>query len=297
VLCPEALRPGDRVRVIAPSGPFDRALVLRGIAWLGARYRVSVDWSLFERHGFLAGPDSRRLGELNAALRDPDARAVIAARGGYGLSRIAHRAEWAALARHPKWLVGFSDSTVLHVEASRVGVASMHADNVGSLGRGSEAARARWLRALEHPQEPRRFDQLTGWQPGRASGPLAGGNLALLFACAASGRLFIPEGAILALEDVNEAPYRVDRMLSALIISGALDRVAGVIVGDFVDCRSGQYPIDVDEVLQERLGELRVPVIAKFPFGHDRHNEPLPFGLTARIDADAGCVDLLPEEP
>lgn len=135
-IVPPPLREGARVAVVAPSGPFDRELVVAGIAELESRYRVSVDPRLFERRGFLAGPDERRLAELEAALRDPELAAVVTARGGYGLLRIAHRVDWSVLRRAPKWLVGFSDTTTLHLEAQRAGVASLHADNAGGLGRG-----------------------------------------------------------------------------------------------------------------------------------------------------------------
>src|SRR3954468_81949 len=101
---PAPLQPGARLRVIAPSGPFDRTLVLRGLGWLGERYRVEFDWSIFERTGFLAGGDERRLDELNLALADPNLGAIIAARGGYGLTRIAHLADYGALLRYPKWI-------------------------------------------------------------------------------------------------------------------------------------------------------------------------------------------------
>lgn len=293
VICPAALKPGDLVHVIAPSGAFDRALVLRGIGWLGERYRVRFDWHACERHGFFAGSDARRLDELNAALRSRDARAIVAARGGHGLLRIAHRAEWSALHDAPKWLVGFSDSTVFHVEASRAGVASMHADNVGGLGRGWQPARQRWLAALEAPCAPRVIGGLSAWQSGRVSGLLSGGNLTLLHACAAAGRLFVPDGAILVLEDVSEAAYRVDRMLSALLQARAFARVAAVVVGDFVDCGPGGHGVNVWDVLREHLSELGVPVLAGLPFGHALlHNEPLPFGLPAHVDANAGTLTL-----
>src|SRR4051812_35970765 len=125
-LIPAPLQRGSRIRVIAPSGPFDRTLVLRGMGWLAERYRVEFDLSIFQRNRFLAGSDQRRLDELNCALSDPSLAAIVSARGGYGLTRIAHLAEYAALRRHPKWIVGFSDCTALHVEAATQGVASMH---------------------------------------------------------------------------------------------------------------------------------------------------------------------------
>jgi muramoyltetrapeptide carboxypeptidase len=291
---PDPLRPRDRVRIVAPSGPFDRTLLLRGAGFLGERYRVELDWRIFDRHGFLAGGDAERLAELNAALRSREARAIVTARGGYGLTRIAHLADWGALCERPKWLIGFSDATVLHVEAARVGVASLHAHNAAGLGRGDAHARAAWLSALEAPAACRRFSGLSIWQAGRARGLLAGGNLTLLATCAMAGRLALPHGCVLAIEDVSEAPYRIDRMLSALLAGGSLDRVSAVVVGDFVDCEARRYAVTAEDVLRERLAQLRVPVLAGFRFGHGRWNEPLPFGLPAEVDAQDGTFVICP---
>jgi muramoyltetrapeptide carboxypeptidase len=289
---PAPLERGARVRVIAPSSPFDRALVLRAIGWLGQRYRVEFEWSIFERTGFLAGNDARRLAELDAALADPGLGAIIAARGGYGLTRIAHRANYGALIRHPKWIVGFSDITALHVEALAVGVASLHGPNAAALGRSDAWTHSRFVRALEAPHAPQRFSGLQPLVAGASEGLLVGGNLSLLFACQASGRLRMPHGAILVLEDVTESSYRVDRMLSGLLASGALDRVAGVVLGDFTDCPDGPHRVPVASVLRERLGELGVPVVSGLKFGHERWNEFVPIGVHARLDADAGTLEL-----
>ncbi|HEX3598085.1 MAG TPA: LD-carboxypeptidase, partial [Polyangiaceae bacterium] len=202
MIVPRALRPGDRVRVIAPSGPFDHALVLKGLGWLRHRYDVAFGPGLFQRDGFLAGSDPRRLEELTEAFADRSARAVVAARGGYGLNRIAHRLGTECLRDDPKWVVGFSDVTALHVEMQRAGLASLHAHNLAGLGRGDASGREEWLRALEYPGEPRTFEGLAGFRPGCACGPLVGGNLTVLFTCAAAGRLRLPDDAIVFLEDV-----------------------------------------------------------------------------------------------
>ena len=291
---PAPLQPGSRVRVIAPSGPFDRTLVLRGMAWLGKRYRVEFDWSIFERNGFLAGSDARRLKELDLALADPDLGAIIAGRGGYGLTRIAHLADYAALARHPKWIVGFSDITALHVEATALGIASMHGPNAAALGRSDDWTQQRFIRALEAPRARTRFEGLDTLRPGLARGPLAGGNLSLLFTCQATGRLHMPPGAILLIEDVTESAYRVDRMLSALLASGALDGIGGVVVGDFSDCPDSQR-VSVREVLAERLAELSVPVLSGLRFGHERYNEFVPLGVCAELDSRTGRLELSPD--
>jgi len=288
---PPPLRPGATVRVVAPSSPFDRTLVLSGIAFLGQRYRVKFDWRMFERDGFLAGSDARRAAELRAALDDRETAAIVAARGGYGITRIASEVRFGSLRDRPKWLVGFSDVTALHAEAQAVGVASLHAHNAAGLGRGDQRARARWVEALESPLAPREL-RGTSLRSGRVRGPLVGGNLTVLFTCAVTGRLRLPPGAILALEDVTEASYRIDRMLSALRVGGHLRNVAGVAVGTFSDCPPGAHGVAVDSVLERELGKLGVPVLQGLPFGHDLPNEPLLLGPEAELDATAGCLRL-----
>jgi muramoyltetrapeptide carboxypeptidase len=291
IVIPPPLRPGATVRIVAPASPFDRTLALCGIAFLGQRYRVEFDWRMFERDGFLAGSDARRRDELSRALEAPHVAAVIAARGGYGITRIANDVDFSALQRHPKWLVGFSDVTALHVEAQTVGVASWHAHHAAGLGRGDAHAREHWLAALEAPLTPRTL-RGRGHGSGRVRGPLWGGNLTVLFTCAVTGRLRLPEGAILALEDVTEASYRVDRMLSALRLGGHLRGVAGVAFGSFADCHAGPHGVEVEHVLARELAELGVPWVSGLPFGHDLPNEPLLLGAEAELDPGAGCLRL-----
>jgi len=291
MIVPPPLRPGDPIAVVAPSSPFDRTLVLRGLGWLGERYRILYEPSLFERQGYLAGSDDRRLAELDSALTG-EARAVIAVRGGYGLSRIAHRVDWEAALRVPRWIVGCSDVTTLHAEAWRRGLASIHGPMVSALGRGDQRARARWIASLEDPLAPRQWSGLSPLRAGRAAGRLVGGNLASLHACAAAGRLVIPEGAVVLIEDVNERPYRVDRMLTNLVVGGHLGRACGILVGELTDCTDADDQVTVQEVLRERLTTLAVPVLAGFPAGHGKRNDPVVLGSHAELDAHAGTCSL-----
>src|SRR5690606_17243325 len=129
-IVPPALRPRGVVRVVAPSGPFEPALVWRGLGWLAERYRVRFDRGIFSRRGYLAGDDARRAEELARAIVEPEVEAVFCARGGFGASRYVHRIDFSALRSAPRWVVGFSDVTAIHVECASVGVASLHAANV-----------------------------------------------------------------------------------------------------------------------------------------------------------------------
>lgn len=283
MIVPPRPRPGDTVALIAPSSPFDDEKYRRGAAWLGERYRLRMRDDVFAKRGYLAGDDTRRRDELAAALADPDVRVIVAARGGYGATRFVSDIDWTVLARAPKWIVGFSDVTALHVEASRVGVASLHASMLAALGGGDEAMRTAWLSALEDgPGADWHVDTVVA---GEVEGVAFGGNLALLEACAAMGRLRLPESAVLFVEDCTERPYRLDRMLTSLIVGGHFAQVRGVVLGEFTDCNAGPDGIDAEEVLRERLSTLGVPIVARAPFGHGATNRPFVVGGRVRVGA------------
>jgi len=294
MLLPAPLKPGSVVRVIAPASPFDARLLWRGLGWLSERYRVRWERGIFARSGYLAGSDDRRRAELAAALTEPDVDAVLCARGGYGISRYAHLIDWHALRRAPRWLVGFSDVTALHVEACRVGVASLHACNVTGLGQGDAVRRAALVSALEAPSAPRRLDGLMMIHPGESVGPIIGDNLTLLHACAAAGRFELPPGCVLFIEDVTERPYRIDRMLTTLLVGGHLDRVAALVVGEFDRCTPAGDGVSVRHVIAELTAPLAIPVLWGAPVCHGRNNEPIIIGSSARVVAGpaAGYLEL-----
>ncbi|MCA9630915.1 MAG: LD-carboxypeptidase [Myxococcales bacterium] len=273
------------MRVVAPSGPFDHTLVWRGLAALSERYRVTFARDMFRPHGFLAGDDRRRREELQAALNDPALDAVIAARGGYGLSRIAADIDWTALRAHPKWLVGFSDITVMHLEALRQRVATLHGHNCAGLGRGWLPRHREWFDVLERTSYEEHYS-LRALTPGVAEGSLCGGNLTLLSVHSAARRLCLPDPCILLLEEVSEPPYHIDRMLTALLQSGDLAGVRGVVLGEFLACPAGRYGVSAESVLRERLGQLSVPVLADLPVGHGNLNRSLVLGSWARLEGD-----------
>jgi muramoyltetrapeptide carboxypeptidase len=283
---PPSLRPGDTVAVVAPASPFERGDLERGVAWLRERYDVRVDPSVLSRHGYLAGDDGRRAAELVAAMEDAGVRAIIAARGGYGTMRILDALPWQAWAERPSWLVGFSDITALHVEAWRRGVATMHAPHVTGLGRDEHPTlHPSWRDALELPTRERTWEALEILHPGpRATGTLVGGNLSLLAAMAAAGRLVVPEGAVLAIEDVTERPYRIDRMLTSLRIGGHLLAASAIVFGDFQQCEPGPDKVTALDVLVERTAGLGIPVVAGAPFGHGARNDAFVIGAPTLVE-------------
>lgn len=262
-------------------------MLFPGLAWLRTRYEVVISTGILAREGYFAGGDARRAAELRRALSDPEAAAVLVARGGYGAMRVVDAVAWDAFVARPKWIVGFSDVTALHVEANARGICTIHGPNVTGLGRGITAAeRASLLDALERPGAPCRFRGLEVLREGRAEGPVVGGNLALVAAMAGGGRLVVPEGAILVLEDVTERPYRVDRMLTSLRLGGHVARASAVVFGGFTDCEPGADGVTVSDVLAELARTVDAPVVAGAPFGHGAPNHAFVLGRAARLVGD-----------
>jgi muramoyltetrapeptide carboxypeptidase len=280
---PEALYPGARIRVIAPSGVFDRTLFMEGVARLSKRYDVSYSEDIFERQGYLAGSDERRARELIDALEDPFCQAILCARGGYGALRIVPQVSLAKVAKKPKLLVGFSDITALHAVWQRARVTSLHATMAASISKLDEAAFARWMRVMEGAIPDAQPLEVN--VPGACEGTIMGGNLSLLHALEGTPYSANAIGKIVFLEDVGEAPYRVDRMLTTLRLSGFFDGAVGVVLGAFTKANAGPDGISVDEVLRERLADLEIPVVRTPAYGHIDDNHELPLGVYARIQA------------
>jgi muramoyltetrapeptide carboxypeptidase len=297
VVLPPPLRPGDAVRVIAPSSPFDPTALEKGLevlsGRLGLRPRMRPDLS--SRRAYLAGDDARRIEEWREAVADPEARAIFCARGGYGAMRLLPAIDPAPLLARPKALVGFSDVGALHAVLNRAGLATVHGPVVTQLGRAPDDA-LRHLEALLSGAAPRAGP----WEipapgagvvasrtirPGRASAPLLGGTLTILASLA--GTPFAPrlDGAILLLEEIGERPYRVDRCLTQLRLSGALDGVAAVAVGQLTSCdHEGVLAADV---VREAVLALGVPAVEGVPAGHEDANFAVPLGARATLVAPA----------
>jgi muramoyltetrapeptide carboxypeptidase len=307
---PPKLVPGSRIALIAPAGPLlERDDLLRAEALCRALgYEPVVGRNAYNHHGYLAGTDDERLSDLNQALQDPSVAAIWCIRGGYGVTRLLDRVDYGAMARQPKALIGFSDITALLNAMSRAaGVVTFH----GPVARASMPtfSRAHFERALTRPEAPGRLGKLqepadvlvpqesriVTLHGGSAEGPLAGGNLTLLQCLI--GTPWFPDltGAILFLEDAGEQLYRVDRILAQLRTTGALQQLAGIIVGRFTDFeRAGRDgALGFDQVLATYFGPLNIPVAYGFPIGHIDAQWTLPLGVRARLDADACEVDLL----
>lgn len=277
------LQPGMTVALVAPAGIFPEAAVPKVSACLeNLGYKVCLGRHVFQRFRYMAGEDSLRAADLWNALRDPNVHAVFCLRGGYGSSRLLTRIPFADLKGPCKIFLGYSDVTFLHAAlGTSAGWISFHGPNaVEWADRPAECSETlaflEGRRAFAWPLEKQQI-----LHEGRASGPLVGGNLTCL--AHLLGTPFAPnfQGSLLFLEDKNEAPYRVDRMLMHLALAGVFDAVKGVVCGSFVGCGD---PDEIRTLLREHVLPYGIPVVMNLPFGHDRWNHVLPFGVTYRLD-------------
>ena len=275
------------------AGPVDPERAAEGLGVLrDLGFSVVPSPNLGRRTGYLAGSDDERLAGLENLL-DAGVDVLIAARGGYGTTRLLPRLPWERLAAWGGWVVGFSDVTAFHAGLSRrFPAATLHAPMVTTLGRDSESTTrlVAWLRGGAG-EELFRLEGAKVLRGGRASGTAAGGNLSVL--AALEGTLYRPdyEGAVLFLEDVGEPAYRLDRLLTQLRQTAALTRVAAVLAGELRDCGRG------DEKFEDRWHELLLEaapaaavVVAGLPFGHGTVNLPIPLGATVEVDTRRGAV-------
>ncbi|SCF18569.1 muramoyltetrapeptide carboxypeptidase [Micromonospora chokoriensis] len=298
VLRAPALAPGDRVRVVSPGSTPDPTNMARGIEILrGWGLEVELGTHVFTRYGYLAGTDAQRLADLNAALNDPGVRAVFAARGGYGTQRIVDHIDVSGLRRDPRVVVGFSDITSIHGKLWReTGLSTFYGPMVNWTDNRTGADSAEALRRAVMTTAPVTITRDPAETaapvlvPGRASGPLLGGCLTLISTSLGAGDAPSFDGAILFFEDVDEAPYSIDMMLTELRRVGVLSRVAGVVIGQITNSVGEPGEWDAAAVLKDRLYDLGVPVLGGLRLGHGNGQLTVPLGARATIDAEAGTL-------
>jgi len=301
VVRPPALRPGDTVLLVSPSGPTRPERVARGVELLTSwGLRPVLAPNAYARRGYLAGDDALRAADLNAAFADPTVRGVLCTRGGYGAQRVVDLIDMAAVRRDPKVVAGFSDITALQLALWRgARLATVHGPGAAWLDERTPAASAESLRAALMCPEPVVVPRVPEEEtasvvvPGTATGRLLGGNLCLLVSSIGTPDMPDLTGAILLIEDVAEPPYKVDRMLTHLRRTGLLAGLAGVAVGQFTDC-ADDWAVSVADVLAERLGDLGVPVLGGLPIGHGAGQITVPLGVPATLDTAAGTLTVSP---
>ncbi len=290
ITIPPALKPGDTLMIIAPAGYVNNRnrYIERGDSLIRAWGLVPVHGEhLLDKYFHFAGPDSARLTDLQRALDDPSVKAIWAARGGYGSIRIIHDVNWDKFKENPKWLIGFSDITVIHAAMFKQGFASIHGIMPISLA---------------HPNPDRKpaivtlknvlFGKKLKFSipsdsmniRGKGEGILVGGNLSMLVSMLGSDLQLNTEGKILFLEDVDEYPYSYDKMLYALANAGYFDHLAGLIVGDMsTKTNSDPFGETIEEMILKHVKDKGYPVVFHFPAGHVVKNYAIVLGKKAKL--------------
>lgn len=279
MIFPRPLKANDKVVILSPSGKIEAQWV-EGLKELLESYGlvVSVSEHTLCENGRFAGTDEDRIADLQAAVSDPQVRAIFCSRGGYGLARIIDKIDFTPLVESPKWVVGFSDITALHNALSRVGVASIHGimakhitlraeglDNLMSMLFGEQVA---------YEVEANELNK-----QGEAEGELIGGNLSVLYGLRGTPFDLDYKGKILFIEDLSERLYHVDRMIQNLRLGGVFRQIKGLVVGQFTDIdEDDSFPGGVYGVISEAVKGCNIPVCFNFPAGHVDNNQPLKMG-------------------
>ena len=281
---PTPLQPGSSIRIVSPAGKIEEKHVMPAVNWLEKQgYTVKLGKHVFARHFQFAGTDEQRAADVQEALDDPGCDIIICSRGGYGTVRIIERLDFTRFLKNPKWLVGFSDITILHSCLHNLEVPTIHGvmpryffDDNGEL-REDLTTMMKLVKGegISYNVDATGFDRT-----GTASGQLVGGNLSIISNLCGTKYDIDTRGKILFLEDIDEFLYHTDRMVHQLKLSGKLDNLVGLILGDFTDMKDNESPFGqtVHEIFAEAVKDFNYPVCHGFPAGHDKKNLALAFG-------------------
>lgn len=302
MLLPPKLVPGDKIGLVAPG----RRVSAHDIE---AAIKLFDTWEIplvvgpnlhSNKHNYLAGSDVERISDFQEMITRPNIKAIICARGGYGTTRILDRLDLSFLQMNPKWIVGFSDVTALHLRLLQLGVSSIHATMPILFSRpdSKESIESLRLTLMGHPvaisAEP------TNWNIfGEATAPTIGGNLSLIVDSIGTSSDPDTNGKILVLEEIDEYTYKIDRMLMHLKRSGKLDKLAGLVIGHMTDVKEPEIPFGetIAEVILNKIADKNIPVAFSFPIGHENPNIAWVHGSTMRLSVTENGAQLFPIEP
>lgn len=286
---PPYLDEGDLITIVTPASHIDQEPVLKAVKMLEeSGFRVSLGEHVFTRSGPFSGSDDQRLHDLQKATDDREVKAVLCSRGGYGMSRIVDRTDFSVLKRHPKWYVGYSDITSLHLWLNSVcGIASLHAEMPLNYSNPecSPLCYDTMVRALKGEAEP------VKWKAAHegsftVTGPVTGGNISLIYSLNGTAAQPDTEGAILFIEEIGEKFYHLDRMLTAMRMTGMLKNLSALLVGGMEKITEGEHVFNqtVEEVVMNVAGGYGYPVLFNFPAGHISDNRAIYLGRAAQIN-------------
>lgn len=293
---PPFLKIGDQVRIVSPSGAIDSNLIEGAIKALESWGLVVTEGEYARNtYGRFAGTKEQRLSDLQAALDDSNVKAILCSRGGYGVAQVVDRIDFSSFSKHPKWLIGFSDITILHNALTLCDVASIHGIMAKQLSElPKESDQIQRLKGCLFGQLPSySFASLNVNREGRGEGKLIGGNLSVLSGLIGTSFDLPYKGNILFIEEINEQSYHIDRMLQNLRLSGALDDLQGLVVGQFAGCDNDPLMMQtVYDTINEAVNGFCYPVCFEFPAGHVDYNLPLIMGEKVSLKVTANEVTL-----
>lgn len=299
---PKGLRPGSTIGIVCPASGTN-VEDIKDFAELCRQWgvKVKIGKNIAKRTGYLSAPDSERASEFMGFIEDPEVDAVVCARGGYGVMRILPMLDFTAIRQAGKIIMGFSDITALLIAVNQLsGVVTFHGPVASSTFDDFTVKSLRETVLAEPHLGPSAFSnsKLTTIAPGTAQGKLTGGNLALVVSTLGTKYEIDTTDSILFLEEINEEPFRVDRMLTQLWLAGKLQSCKGVALGNFRDCEARGTSISpvsftLEQVFEQRLASLGVPVVYGLPIGHVRSKLTMPLGVQAELDASAKTIKIL----
>jgi len=297
---PAALKPGDKITLVSPSSPIDESKLKFVLDLFHSEgYRTELAPNALATGAYLAGSDDEKIADLHYAFSDPDTKAVYCTRGGYGSARLLDQLDLDMMAGSGKMFLGFSDITSLHIPLNNRGLPTVHAPMGITLVRPRQEWVYESLRSVLRGGNPIPANSQTGQTivTGHAEGIVTGGCLILLCDSLGTPNEVVFDDRIVIIEDVDEAPHRVDGMLTHLLNHGGIRRAAGIVMGEMsgTDERvdAGIGGTNWRDIVRERLAGLGIPFIIDFPFGHAANMLSLPLGIRAEMDADAGTLRYL----
>ncbi|MBW8323568.1 MAG: LD-carboxypeptidase [Prolixibacteraceae bacterium] len=294
MIIPPYLQPGDRIRIVSPAGKVQKDKVLPGIKLLQDEgYDVVVGKHVFDKHFQYAGTDLQRAADFQEAINDPDAKAIICARGGYGTVRIIEKIDFSPLLKNNKWIIGFSDITILHTVLNKLGLASIHGAMPGFFVENKKMTRS-FLSLMELISTGKSQFDIKAHElnrNGSCTGELVGGNLSLIYSLQGTPWQLEPRGKILIIEDLTEYFYHLDRMMQNLRLAGQLKDLAGLIVGGFTEMKDNDSPFGKSayEIIMDAVQDYHFPVCFDFPAGHIPKNLALMLGSNYHLDVAGSC--------